>query len=300
MAGVGLLCVVNAVGAAGGGESVASAGSVSVPRQEVEALLATLPAERRGQLAQNPAALEQWTRDRLAGQLLLQEATSRKWEARPEVAAQLEAARREVVTRSYLASVSQVPADFPSESELNSAYQRSKASLLVPAGYRVSQVFIPAPAGDKAAQARARKSLAEVVKKARQPKADFSRLVAEYGKTAGSSEAETGWVTLDQLLPEVRPVVVNLTPGDISEPVQSAAGFHVLKLVELRAARAATLDEARPLLRERMRQERQSELANRYLDGLANGAAVKVDSAALKSILDQAATPAAAAPAVKP
>lgn len=281
------LCVP-AAWAVQGDEPVGTSGPVSVTQQEVQALVALLPAARREQLSRNPAELEQWVRARLADKQLQQEAAAQQWAQRPEVARQIEAATRQLVALSYLASVSQAPSDYPSEPELAAAYNRLKGGLLKPAGYRVSQVFIPAPLGDPAAQAAARRAAGEVTQKARKPKADFSRLAAEYGKGAAQPPADTGWVTLDQLLPEVRPVVASLKPGQVSEPVQSAAGLHVLKLVAVREAQQATLEETRDRLRARMRQERQEQIARAYLDGLANGASVKVDVPAMKRILEHA------------
>ncbi|CAB3647280.1 peptidylprolyl isomerase [Achromobacter pestifer] len=268
--------------------AVAVSGSVSVGRSEVQDFVATLPPEQRQRLSENPQALEQWVRGRLADKLLIAEATAQQWSQRPEIARQIEAATWEIVARSYLASVSQVPSDYPSDTELTAAYNRVKGNLTKPASYRISQVFISAPVGDQGGVAAARKTADEAAQKARRPKADFSKLITEYEKGAEAPAAETGWVTLDQLLPEVRPVVAKLKAGEVSEPVQSPAGFHVLKLVESREAQPATFEEAKEGLRARMKQERQGQIARAYLDGLANGAAVKVDGQAMKNVVDAA------------
>lgn len=262
---------------------VISAGNVSVSSQELQNQLATLSSGQREQLAQRPTALEQWARARLIDKLLLQEATAQHWEQQPEVARQLEKLKQEWLIRSYLASVSKVADDYPAEAELEAAYQRLKSSLIKPASYRVSQVFLPAPRSDTAAQEQARKTATEVVKKARLPKADFAKLAQEYDHHNAQLPVDTGWVTLEQLLPEARSVVARLKPGEVSEPVTSAAGLHVLKLVEIRQAQSATLDESRPMLKARLRQERQSQIARAYMDGLGSSANVKVDLQAIKA-----------------
>lgn len=262
---------------------VASSGNVSVSSQEIQTQLAALPPAQREQLAKHPAALEQWVRARLVDKLLRQEASTQQWDKRPEVASQIEKMKQELVVRSYLASVSKVPDDYPTDTEVAAAYSRVKDSLLKPAGYRVSQVFLAAPRTDTAAQEQARKTATEVVKKARQPKVDFSKLALEYGKKDAPPSTDTGWVTLEQLLPEVRSVVARLKPGEVSEPVASAAGLHVLKLVDMRQAKPATLDESREVLKTRLRQERQSQIARAYLDNLGNAAAIKVDTQAVKA-----------------
>lgn len=275
--------------------AVASAGDIQLSRQEVAARLAELPAAQREQLAKDPAPLEQWLRGQLAERLLLQEAAAQQWEKRPEVARNIEAATREVVARSYLSSVSQVPEGYPSDAELRAAYNRAKVNLQKPASYRLSQLFFAAPPDDETAQAKARKSADEVVQKARRPKADFVKLIAQYGKDGNTQvQNDTGWVTLGQLLPEVRPVVASLQPGEVAEPVQSPAGLHVLKLIEMREPQQATLEEVRPLLEARMRQERQAQIARAYLDSLANGPTVKVDEQALAGLLKSETPPASA------
>ncbi|MDR0260916.1 MAG: peptidylprolyl isomerase [Comamonas sp.] len=271
-----------------GNVPVISSGQVSVSSQELQTHLASLSPGQREQLAKQPAALEQWARAQLSEKLLLQEASAQRWEQQPEVARQLEKRRQEWVARSYLASVSKVPDDYPAASEVAAAYERLKSSLLKPAGYRVSQVFLAASTTDVGAQKKAQQSAGEVVKKARQPQTDFAKLAQEYGSSSGQLPADTGWVTLEQLLPEARSVVVRLKPGEVSEPVASAAGLHVLKLLDMRPAQTATLEEVAPLLKTRLRQEKQSQLARAYMDKLGNGAAVKVDLQAVKTAQENA------------
>lgn len=277
-------------------DAIARAGEVTLSRDEVAQRIAQLPQAQREQLAKNPQPLEQWLREQLAERMLLQEAAAQQWEKRPEVARDIAAVTQEVVARSYLQSVSQPPEGYPSEAELRAAYNRAKNSLQKPASYRLSQLFFATPAGDEAAQAQARKRAAELVEKAKRPKADFSKLMAEYGKEGNTqAQNDTGWVTLGQLVPEVRPVVARLQTGEVSDPIASPAGLHVLKLVEMREAQPATLAEVRPLLQARMRQERQAQIARAYLDSLANGPTVKVDTKALDGVLKGEATPAAGA-----
>ncbi|WP_342325173.1 peptidylprolyl isomerase [Kosakonia sp. BYX6] len=271
--------------------SIASAGDIQLSRQEVAGRVAVLSAAQREQLAKNPAPLEAWVREQLADRLLLQEATAQQWDKRPEVAQQIAEASREVIARSYLLSVSQVPEGYPSDAELRAAYNRAKGNLQKPASYRLSQLFIAAAPDDADAQAKARKRALEVVQKARSPKADFNKLIAEYGKGESDQvQNDTGWVTLGQLLPEVRPVVASLQAGEVSDPIQSSAGLHVLKLVEMHEPEQASLDEVRDALAARMRQERQAQIARAYLDSLANGPMVKVDNKAIDELLKEGTT----------
>ncbi len=136
--------------------AVARLGALQVAPDELKALLAEVPAETRVQLSENRDALERWMRARLAEKALYEQAGAQDWQQRPQVKTLIDAAARQIVLRTYLESVSTVPEDYPSDAELQAAYQANKAQLAVPALYRVSQIFIAASAAGGLAEARKR------------------------------------------------------------------------------------------------------------------------------------------------
>lgn len=266
---------------------VARMGAVEVQRGEVQAMLNALAPQARAQVKANRTLLDNMVRGRLAEKALLQQAQSQNWAQRPEVKAQIEAATREIVFRSYLASVSAVPADYPSDKELNAAYERTKSNWVDPAMYRVAQIFLPAPINDAAAVARVRKQADDVARQAQAPKTDFTASMKKYSQDPGAQQgSDTGMIALSQLLPEMRPVVATMRKGQVSAPVQSAQGFHILKLVDERPQQTATFAQVRDRLRLAMRQERQQQAAQTYLQGLLDKQSVTLDGAALGAVLD--------------
>ncbi|WZB63851.1 peptidylprolyl isomerase [Achromobacter xylosoxidans] len=94
---------------------------------------------------------------------------------------------------------------------------------------------------------------------------------------------------LAQLTPEMRPVVEQLKTGDVSAPVQSAAGFHILKLADLRPASVTPFDQVKGELRAALRSQRQELAARAYLEGLLNAGTVSIDGAALNAAFEQTA-----------
>lgn len=107
---------------------------LSVSQQELEQMLRALPASERAAVRDNRAALEPWLRQRLAREALLREARAHQWAERPEVRSSIDAAVQEATARivgnSYLASVAQVPAGYPSPDELRAAYEEARPKLL--------------------------------------------------------------------------------------------------------------------------------------------------------------------------
>ncbi|PHN64035.1 peptidylprolyl isomerase [Pseudomonas sp. ICMP 8385] len=267
------------------GPAVARLGNQQVDLVELQALLATLPAESREQLRANRGALETWIRSRLAQKAVLEQADAQGWRQRPEVEQQTRAATEQIVFRDYLLSVSQVPADYPSAAELQQAYDSGKAQWMTPPLYRVSQIFlaVDGPQGTEAVRRQAQ----DLSRRAQAAPAEFAGLASQYSQDAGSAGrgGDTGLQPLQQLVPEVRTVVARLKPGAVSDAVQSAAGFHVLKLTEQQPARTASLDELRPRLTEALRAQRQEQIAKAYLEGMLNTATLSIDGAQLNQVL---------------
>lgn len=267
------------------GPAVARLGNQQVTPAELQALLATVPPATREQLRGNREALERWIRTRLAEKAVLEQADAQGWAQRPEVARQTRAATEQIVFRDYLRSVSEVPADYPSAAELQQAYDAGKANWQTPPLYRVSQIFLGV--NDPQNLESVRKQAAELSKRLRRHRG-FAALATQYSQDRASAErgGDTGLQPLQQLVPEVRGAVARLKVGAVSDPVQSAAGFHVIKLTEQQPARTATLDELRDQLTQALRAQRQEQIAQAYLDGMLNTATLSIDGAELNKVLE--------------
>lgn len=264
--------------AASQGTALARLGDQQVSIEEVRAMLAQLPDATANQLRGDRQALEGWVRSRLAEKALYQQAEAQGWRERPEVVRQTRTATEQIVLRDYLASVSQVPEAYPSAEELQQAYDASKAELQLPERYRLQQIFLAGGSEEVRKQAQA------LSKRAQAANADFAALAKAQSQDAGAGD--TGLQPLAQLLPAVREVVRGLAVGAVSEPVQSEAGFHVVKLIERQAPRLATLEEVAPRLRQVLRAQRQEQTAKAYVDGLFNIATLSIDGAALQQLGD--------------
>ncbi len=282
------------------GPAVATLGAVQVDRDELVRQIQALPPEARAQLKGDRAALDQWLRGRLAEKALVEQARAQGWQDRPELKRAFQAAQERIVLQTYLDSVSRAPDDYPGEADLQAAYERAKPQLAQPAMYRVSQIFLPAAVGDSDAVAAARKQAQDLVKRAQAPKADFAALARSYSQdaTTRAQGGDIGYVPLSQLTPEMRPVIEPLKAGEVAAPVQSAAGFHILKLVDLRAASVAPYEQVKDALRGALRTQRQELAARAYLEGLLNAGTVSIDGAALNAAFDQTAAAATAQPAL--
>lgn len=64
---------------------------------------------------------------------------------------------------------------------------------------------------------------------------DFAKVADAISKDPGSQGGDLGWFTKDRMVPEFADAAFKLEKGQISDPVQSQFGWHVIKLEEKRA-----------------------------------------------------------------
>jgi peptidyl-prolyl cis-trans isomerase SurA len=99
---------------------------------------------------------------------------------------------------------------------------------------------------------------------------DFSSLVEEYSQDFYSRErgGDLGWYPLDQLNPQFRSVVDTLSVGNISGPLKTGSGYHLLKLVDRVSERRINLEDDWDPLAELARQKKVSDILEAWLNEL--------------------------------
>ena len=153
-------------------------------------------------------------RSTLAQKAVLAEAKAKGWDKQAQVQAAVEQARREIVVRSYLASVNAPPADYPSDAELQSAYDKNRAAFTAPRALHVAQIYIAVPPNaDAATLDKARKQAADLASRARG--GDFAALAKanSQDKASAANGGDLGFVPDQLMVPAVRQAADALKPG---------------------------------------------------------------------------------------
>jgi peptidylprolyl isomerase len=265
-------------------EPVGRLGSIALTSADVRRLVEAEPPEARARIAASEDLLDRLVRTELVRRALLAEAAREGWDKRPEIAARIERAREQVVVTTYVNALVRPPAGYPTEAEVSAFYDANRASLMLPRRYRIAQIYLARPpGGDKTAADAAAKRAAEVAEKARAPGADFAALAKESSQHAESAArgGEMGWVAEANLVPEIRPAVTRLAKGAVSEPVPTARGWHVVKLLDVAEPSPATLEQARPTIVNTLRLRRARELERAHLDALLAKSPISLDEAEL-------------------
>jgi peptidylprolyl isomerase len=223
---------------------------------------------------------------------VLEEAKAKKWQDHPDVTRQVERAGDDVVLNSYLSSVSALPKGFPSEKDIQSAYDLNRDTFMMPRQYRLAQIFVASPKGAaKPAEDAARKKVDDLLRKLHAPGAKFED-VARAGSEHKSSAAkggDMGWAAQEQIAPEVRKEVVGMAVGEISDPIRSAAGWHIVKLEDTKPAAPRPLAEVKDTVIAGLKQKKAKETQQAYVSQVLQKSPISVNEAELRKLFE--ATP---------
>jgi len=89
---------------------------------------------------------------------------------------------------------------------------------------------------------------------------DFAKVANEMSKDPGSKGGELGWFTKERMVPEFAEAAFKMQPGQISDPVKSQFGWHIIQLEERRQKQFPSLDQVRDQVTRYVVQKSQSEL----------------------------------------
>ncbi len=63
---------------------------------------------------------------------------------------------------------------------------------------------------------------------------DFAKVANEVSKDTGGDGGDLGWFTKDRMVPEFSEAAFKLKKGEVSEPVHTQAGWHIIKVEDIR------------------------------------------------------------------
>ena len=108
-------------------------------------------------------------------------------------------------------------------------------------------ILVPTEDEAKAALARVKKG------------EDFAKVADEVSKDPGSQGGDLGWFTKDKMVPEFAAAAFKMEPGQISDPVKSEFGWHVIKVEGKREKAFPPFDQVKDQVARYVAQKAQSD-----------------------------------------
>ena len=224
---------------AGWAQNVAVVNGKPVPKARVDALMTQATSQGQPRTPE----LESQVRDEVVlREMFAQEAERQGVPATPEFKAQMELARQSILIRELFTGYQK---KHPiTDAEIKAEYDKFKAQA-TGEEYRVSHILVENE--DEA------KALIVKIKGG----ASFEELAKQNSKDPGSGEkgGDLDWASADSYVPEFSQAMVKLKKGEMTEvPVKSQFGWHIIKVVDVRAAQFPPLDEVKPQIQQRLMQ----------------------------------------------
>lgn len=160
------------------------------------------------------------------------------------------------------------------DSDLDSFFAKHPEQFAAYQSVRMAQIILPLePTAGDSELAAAQKKAGEVISKAKGG-GNFEELGKKYSPTP--STATPAIYQVSQLAPAIAQALSDLKPGEISEPVRSPMGLHVIKLIERKTLAGEEYKAVREQLREKVFEEKLEAELDEYVDELKSKSYIEV------------------------
>ena len=225
--------------------------------KDVRLAYENLPQQYKGMpIAQIYQPLVQQLTER---RLVLMAAEAAKLAEEPEVAGMIKQARNRILEQSLISREVNAAS---TEVALRAQYEAEKGKLDGAANeIRASHILVETEEEADAIVAQLYKG------------GDFAKLAMEKSKgPSGAKGGDLGYFTKDKMVPEFANAAFDLQPGDISAPVKTGFGWHIIKVVDRRKGGGASFAKRAPELRQAIAKT----VVAKLLDELSKEAEIKV------------------------
>lgn len=236
-----------------------AAAKISISQDAIDQRVKMITAQQ-GQ--QDTPELRKAVRDQLINvELITQEARKNGFDKRAEYTQQVEAAKQEILAQTFVQDY--IKTHPVTDEEIAKEYDNLKKSNAGTKEYSVRHILVEKESEAKSIEAKLKKDSKD---------ANFEKLAKTYSKDAGSKEhgGDLGWTSPANLVKPFADAMQTLKPGQVSEPVQSQFGWHIIKLEDVREVKIPALDEIKP----RIAQHIQQVALKKYIDDLRDNAKI--------------------------
>jgi peptidyl-prolyl cis-trans isomerase C len=189
--------------------------------------------------------------------VLSQAAEKKKLGDKPDVQRRLAFDRNRVLMEALLQNAGRAAL---SDEAMHKVYDDAVKQMAAEQEVHARHILVPTEDEAKAIEAEIRKG------------ADFATLAKEKSKDPGAADGgDLGYFTKDQMVPEFAEVAFKLDKGQISDPVHTQFGWHIIKVEDKRTKPTPSFDQVKTQLQNYVVHRAQAEM----VDGLRKSASIE-------------------------
>jgi peptidyl-prolyl cis-trans isomerase C len=271
-AGLLVSCTQKAAEQAKQGPFIAKVGGVSITQADFERELKSLP-EYAQQLFEGAAGREKFLDEVIKKEILYQEALKKGIDKNPDFSRKLEEFKK-LTLASELLEKEIMSKNKVTEQEVKDYYNKHKADFTTTSQLKASHILVKteAEASNILARLKRGEKFEEIAKK--------ESLDAASAKNGG----DIGYFARGQLVPEFEKAAAGLKVGELSGPVKTPFGYHIIKVTDRKTGPVVEFDKVKDIIYQRLSGERQKEAFDNYIAELRKNYKVEINKDALAMV----------------
>ena len=136
------------------------------------------------------------------------------------------------------------------------------------------------------------KKAREIAKKAKAKDADFAALAKEFSEGPSAPKGgDLGFFPRKRMVPPFSEAAFKLKQGEVSDPVRTTFGWHVIKVVERKEARVQPMDEVKDKVQEMLYSKKMRETLTKVMADLKKDAKIEYKEDNIKMNIEVPKTP---------
>jgi peptidyl-prolyl cis-trans isomerase C len=161
-----------------------------------------------------------------------------------------------------------------SDQDVKAYYEKNKEKFAPVAQIRASHILVKT-------EEEAKKIL-ERLKKGE----DFTQLAKKYSIDTVSAKngGDLGFFSRGQMAPEFEAAASKLKPGEISDPIKTQFGYHIIKVTDKKMGQVVEFEKVKNLISQNLVAEKQKEAFDSYVEGLKKSYKVEINKEALSKL----------------
>ena len=243
-------------------------GNKVITKADFEARLAMLPQEYQNRFKDEKQKME-FLELFVQAQLLAMEARADKVDKERAVAMRIEDMTSSILAQEYvnrkLAGVGKI-----TDEELQKYYDGHKPEFLDPATVKAQHILVKVDQKAKPEEAAAAMSKAMEIRKELDQGGDFAKLAEKYSDDPGSKSrgGDLGFFTRERMVPEFSKAAFSQKIGEISQPVRSTFGYHIIRVTDKKEEKQINFKEAKPRIQSTLENQKRKDALNKEIDRL--------------------------------
>jgi peptidyl-prolyl cis-trans isomerase C len=223
----------------------------------------TVAEEEAGQIPpMSPEAKQDYLVQFVADMILVSKAAEdKKFGDSVEFKRKVDFARKKLLMEGLLQSVGK---EALSDEAMHKVYDEAVKQIGEEKEVHARHILFRTPAGDEKASKEAEDKLKAVIVRLKKGE-DFAKVASEVtedpsGKANGG---DLGYFSKDQMVPEFSEVAFKLDKGQISDPVKTQFGWHVIKIEDKRVKEAPKFEDVKPQIENFVVRKAQADLVTK-------------------------------------